>query len=40
MRNLGNMSDLYNAPHVILLCEVIENRFQLMQEEMVFIQEN
>ena len=33
MRNLGNVNDLYNAPHVILLCQVIENRFQLMQEE-------
>ena len=33
MRNLGDMNDLYNAQGVILLCEIIENRFQLMQEE-------
>ena len=30
MRNLGNMSDLYNAQDVILLCEIIENHFQAM----------
>ena len=33
MHNLGDMNDLYNAQDVILLCEIIENRFQLMQEE-------
>ena len=33
MRNLGDMNDLYNGQDVILLCEIIENRFQLMQEE-------
>ena len=33
MRNLGDMNDLYNAQDVILLCEIIENGFQLMQEE-------
>ena len=27
------MNDLYSAQDVILLCEIIENRFQLMQEE-------
>ena len=27
------MNDLYNAQDVILFCEIIENRFQLMQEE-------
>ena len=32
MRNLGNMSDLYNAQDVILLCEIAENRFQYMHE--------
>ena len=31
MRNLSDMNDLYNAQDVILLCESIENRFQLMQ---------
>ena len=30
MRNLGDMNDLYNMQDVILLCEIIENRFQLM----------
>ena len=33
MRNLGDMNDLHNVQDVILLCEVIENRFQLMQEK-------
>ena len=32
-RNLGDMNDLYNAQDVILLWEIIENEFQLMQEE-------
>ena len=32
MRNLGDMNDLYNFQDVILLCEIIENRFQQMQE--------
>ena len=30
MRNLGDMNDLYNAQDVIRLCEIIENRFQIM----------
>ena len=30
MRNLGDMNDLYNAQDVILLCGIIENRFQVM----------
>ena len=30
MRNLGDMNDLYNAQDVILLCEIIENHFQAM----------
>ena len=29
MRNLDDMNDLYNAQDVILLCEIIENRFQM-----------
>ena len=33
MHNLGDMNDWYNAQDVILLCEIIENRFQLMQQE-------
>ena len=33
MRNLGDMNNLYNAQDVILLCEIIENRFQQMQEK-------
>ena len=32
MRNLGDMSDLYNAQYVILLSEIIENRFQVMND--------
>ena len=32
MRNLGDMNDLYNAQDVILLCEIIENRFQIMND--------
>ena len=32
MRNLGDMNDLYNTQDVILLCEIIENRFQLMHD--------
>ena len=32
MRNLGDMNDLYNTQDVILLCEIIKNRFQLMHE--------
>lgn len=30
MRNLSDMNGLYNAQDVILLCEIIENRFQYM----------
>ena len=33
MRNLSDMNDLYNAQDVILLCEIIENSFQLMQDK-------
>ena len=33
MINLGDMNDLYNVQDVILLCEIIENRFQLMYEK-------
>ena len=32
MRNLGDLNDLYNVQDVILLCEIIENRFQIMQD--------
>ena len=31
MRNLGDLNDLYNTQDVILLCEIIESRFQAMQ---------
>ena len=31
MRNLGDLNDLYNAQDVILLTEIIESRFQAMQ---------
>ena len=33
MRNLGDMNDLYNAQDVILLTEIIENRFQIMYKK-------
>ena len=33
MRNLADMNDLYNTQDVILLCEKIENRFQLMHNK-------
>ena len=33
MRNLGDMNDLYNAQDVILLCEIIESRFQMMNDK-------
>ena len=32
MRNLGDMNDLYNAQDVILLSEIIENCFQVMND--------
>ena len=32
MRNLGDMNYLYNAQDVILLREIIENRFQIMND--------
>ena len=36
MSNLGNMNDLYNMQDVVLLCEIIENRFQKMQDNFGF----
>ena len=32
MRNLSDLNDLYNAQDVILLLEMMENRFQTMQD--------
>ena len=32
MRNLGDLNNSYNAQDVILLCEIIENCFQTMQD--------
>ena len=32
MRHLGDLNDLYYAQDVILLSELIENRFQIMQD--------
>ena len=32
MRNVGDTTDLYNAQVVILSCEIIENRFQIMND--------
>ena len=31
--NLGDKNDLYNAQDIILFCEIIENRFQLIHEK-------
>ena len=31
MKTLNHMNDLNNAQDTILLCEIIENRFQLIQ---------
>ena len=36
MRNLGDMNDLYNMQDVILLCEIIENRFEKMNKKFGF----
>ena len=33
MQNLGEMNDLYNTQDTIFLCEIIQNRFQLMRDE-------
>ena len=33
MRNLGDLNDLHNTQDVILLCEIIESRFQVMQNK-------
>ena len=33
MRNLSDLNDLYNAQDVIILLEIIENRFQSMQDK-------
>ena len=33
MRNLGDLNDLYNAQDVILLCTIIESRFQMMNNK-------
>ena len=32
MRNLGNLNDLCNVQDVLLLCKIIENHFQLMND--------
>ena len=32
MRNLGDTNDLYDSQDVFLLCETIENRFQIMND--------
>ena len=36
MRNLGDMNDLYNMQDVILLCEIIGNRFEKMHKNFGF----
>ena len=36
MRNLSDMKDLNNAQDIILLCEIFENRFQMIQDKFKF----
>ena len=36
MRNLGDMNDLYNVQDAIILCEIIENRFEQMYQKFGF----
>ena len=36
MRNVGDMNDLYNVQDVIILCEIIENRFEQMYQKFGF----
>ena len=31
MKNLGDLNDLYNTQDMILLCKILESRFQAMQ---------
>ena len=33
MRNLSDLNDLYNVQDVIILLEIIENRFQIIQDK-------
>ena len=40
IRNLNDMNDLYNAKDVILLCGIIESRFELTYQKYFIIQEN
>ena len=36
MRDLSDLNDLYNAQDVILLLEIIENRFQAMYNKSMY----
>ena len=40
MRSLGDLNDLYNTQDVTLLTEIIESRFQSMQDMYGLTQEN
>ena len=31
MRNLSDMNDIYTAQDVIILCKIVENRFELLR---------
>ena len=33
MRKLSDVNDLYNAQDVILLCQIIESRFEIMYQK-------
>ena len=36
MRDMSDLNDLYNAQDVILLCEIFENRVQIMYEKFMY----
>ena len=36
MRDLSNLNDLYNAQDVILLLEIMENRYQAMYDKSMY----
>ena len=39
MTDMSDLNDLYNAQDVILLCEIFENRFQVIYEKICIIPE-
>ena len=39
MTDMSDLNDLYNAQDVIFLCEIFENRFQVIYEKICIIPE-